>query len=63
MFWFYEAVGAYLGGVLGVESQIVQSEYDPLADPVMLQDKLDIALFVVCLLCSLTASFPVNSRL
>lgn len=43
MFWFYEAVGAYLGGVLGVEPQIVQSEYDPLADPVMLQDKLDIA--------------------
>lgn len=42
MFWFYEAVGAYLSRVLGVETDIVQSEYDPLEDPVMLQ-QLDIA--------------------
>lgn len=43
MFWFYEAVGAYLGRVLAVETHIVQSQYDPLSDPVMLQDQLDIA--------------------
>lgn len=43
MFWFYEAVGAYLSRVLGVETDIVQSEYDPLEDPVMLQEQLDIA--------------------
>lgn len=42
MFWFYEAVGAYLSRVLGIETDIVQSEYDPLEDPVMLQ-QLDIA--------------------
>ncbi len=43
MFWFYEAVGAYLGRVLGVETQIVQSQFEPLEDPVMLQDQLDVA--------------------
>jgi len=34
MFWFYEAVGAYLGRVLGVETQLVQSPYEPLKDPI-----------------------------
>lgn len=43
MFWFYEAVGAYIGRVLGVEIQIVQSQYEPLEDPLMLQDQLDLA--------------------
>ncbi len=43
MFGFYEAVGAYLGRVLGLEPQLVQSQYDPLEDPMMLQDQLDIA--------------------
>lgn len=43
MFAFYEAVGAYLNRVLGVETQVMQSQYDPLEDPMMLQDQLDIA--------------------
>ena len=43
MFGFYQAVGAYLGRVLGIETQIVQSHFDPLHDPVMQQDQLDIA--------------------
>ena len=43
MFWFYKAVAAYLSRVLGVETHIVQSRYDPLSDPVMLQDQLDVA--------------------
>lgn len=43
LFWFYQAVGAYLGRVLGVETQIVQSEYNPLEDPIILQDQLDMA--------------------
>lgn len=43
MFWFYKAVGVYLGRVLGIETDIVQSQYDPLSDPAMLQDQLDIA--------------------
>jgi len=42
MFWFYSAVGAYQS-VLGVETDIVQSQCDPVSDPVMLQDQLDIA--------------------
>ncbi|HAA28774.1 MAG TPA: phosphate ABC transporter substrate-binding protein [Cyanobacteria bacterium UBA8553] len=43
MFGFYEAVGAYLSRVVGIETQLVQSQYDPLEDPMMLQDQLDIA--------------------
>ena len=43
MFGFYEAVGAYISRVLGVETQLMQSQYDPLEDPMMLQDQLDIA--------------------
>lgn len=43
MFWFYEAVGASLSRILGVETQIVQSQYDPLEDPVLRQDRVDIA--------------------
>ncbi len=43
MFWFYQAVAAYLGRVFGVETEIVQSQCDSLSDPIILQDKLDIA--------------------
>jgi phosphonate transport system substrate-binding protein len=43
MFEFYEAVGAYLSRVLGIETQLVQNQYDPLDDPMMLDDRLDIA--------------------
>ncbi len=43
MFGFYEAVAAYLGRVLEIETELVQSQYDPLEDPILLQDQLDIA--------------------
>lgn len=43
MFWFYQAVAGYLGRVFGVETDIVQSEYDPLSDPMLMEDRLDIA--------------------
>jgi phosphonate transport system substrate-binding protein len=43
MFWFYSAVGAYLSRVLEIETDIVQSPEDPLKDPLLLQDRLDIA--------------------
>ena len=43
MFWFYKAVGAYLSRVFGADTHIVQSQGEPLTDPVMLQDRLDIA--------------------
>ncbi|MBW4575824.1 MAG: PhnD/SsuA/transferrin family substrate-binding protein [Aphanothece sp. CMT-3BRIN-NPC111] len=43
MFWFYEAVAAYLGRVFNLETHILQSDYDPLEDLVLLEDKLDIA--------------------
>jgi phosphonate transport system substrate-binding protein len=43
MFWFYQAVGAYLGRVFEVETQITQSQYDPLVDPMLLEDQVDVA--------------------
>lgn len=43
MFWFYKTVALYLGRVLDVETQITQSQFEPLSDPVMRQDRLDIA--------------------
>ena len=43
MFGFYEAVAAYLSRVFNLETQLIQSQYDPLEDPMLLQDKLDIA--------------------
>lgn len=43
MFWFYQAVATYLGRVFGVETQIVQGQYEVLSDPLMLQDQVDIA--------------------
>ena len=42
-FAFYEAILAYLGRVLGVETQLHQGECDPLEDPLLLQDQLDLA--------------------
>jgi len=43
MFWFYQGVATYLGQILGVETEITQSQYDPLQDPMMLQDQIDMA--------------------
>lgn len=43
MFSFYEAVAAYLSRVFNLDTQLIQSQYDPLEDPMLLQDKLDIA--------------------
>ncbi|HEY9813576.1 MAG TPA: PhnD/SsuA/transferrin family substrate-binding protein, partial [Candidatus Sericytochromatia bacterium] len=43
MFWFYKAVGAYLERVFDLETQIVQSFADPLSDPVLLDEQLEIA--------------------
>ncbi|MBD1865102.1 MULTISPECIES: phosphate/phosphite/phosphonate ABC transporter substrate-binding protein [Trichocoleus] len=43
LFWFYQAVIAYLERSLDIEICLVQAEYDPLADPALLQDQLDIA--------------------
>lgn len=43
MFWFYEAVGAYLSRVLNVEVDIIQSPNEALKDPLLLEDRLDIA--------------------
>jgi len=43
MFWFYSEVGAYLGRVLGIETQLEQSQCDLLADPILQHDQLDLA--------------------
>ena len=40
---FYKAVLIYLSRVLGVETQIIQGECDPLDDSMLLQDQLDLA--------------------
>ncbi len=42
-FGFYKAVVVYLGRVLQVETQLHQGECDPLEDPLLLQDQLDLA--------------------
>jgi len=42
-FGFYQAIAAYLGRVLKVETQLQQSEYDPLKDPLLFQDQIDLA--------------------
>lgn len=43
MFGFYEAVAAYLSRKFHLKTQLVQSQYDPLEDPMLLHDQLDIA--------------------
>ncbi|MBW4487652.1 MAG: PhnD/SsuA/transferrin family substrate-binding protein [Trichocoleus desertorum ATA4-8-CV12] len=43
MFWFYQAIAAYLGRRLAVETEISQAEFDPLEDPLLLHDQLDLA--------------------
>ncbi|MCC5636586.1 PhnD/SsuA/transferrin family substrate-binding protein [Nostoc sp. CHAB 5844] len=42
-FWFYEAIVAYLGRVLKVETQLQASKHDPLEDPILLTNQLDLA--------------------
>lgn len=42
MFWFYTATAAYLNRVFGIKTQLVQSELDPLLDPQLLEDRLDL---------------------
>lgn len=43
LFWFYSAVAAGWERALGQSIQIRQSQIDPLADPLLLQDQCDIA--------------------
>ncbi len=43
MFWIYEAVATFLGRRLGIQVQICQSCFDPLEDPMVLADSLDVA--------------------
>jgi phosphonate transport system substrate-binding protein len=42
-FSFYEAILAYLGRLLGVETEFQQGECDPLEDPLLFLDQLDLA--------------------
>ncbi|MFQ4141299.1 phosphate/phosphite/phosphonate ABC transporter substrate-binding protein [Chlorogloeopsis sp. ULAP02] len=41
-FGFYQAITAYLGRVLGLETQLYQGECDPLEDPLLMQDRIDL---------------------
>lgn len=60
MFGFYEEVAAYLSRVFNLETQLVQSQHDPLEDPMLLQDQLDIAF-----ICGLPFAlhYQVNNQL
>ncbi|MBH8551409.1 PhnD/SsuA/transferrin family substrate-binding protein [Nostocaceae cyanobacterium CENA357] len=40
---FYQAIAAYLGRVLEIETQLHQGECDPLKDPLLFQDQIDLA--------------------
>jgi phosphonate transport system substrate-binding protein len=42
-FWLYEAVATQLGQALSVETQLWQSEVDPLDDPLLQQNQWDLA--------------------
>jgi phosphonate transport system substrate-binding protein len=42
-FWFYEAIAAYLSRVLAIDTQLTQSQFDPLDDPALLHQQLDLA--------------------
>jgi phosphonate transport system substrate-binding protein len=42
-FEFYQAIATYLGRVLKVEFQLQQGECDPLEDPLLFQDQIDLA--------------------
>ncbi|KAF3889947.1 PhnD/SsuA/transferrin family substrate-binding protein [Tolypothrix bouteillei VB521301] len=43
LFHFYQAVVAYAGRVLGVATQLHQGECDPLDDPLLVENQLDLA--------------------
>lgn len=43
MYWFYSAVGAYLSRALAIEVETVQGLDNPLNDPLLAEDRLDIA--------------------
>jgi phosphonate transport system substrate-binding protein len=45
-FWFYQAVAHYLARVLTIDVQIVQGQCDPLNDPLLLDDQVE--MVIVC---------------
>jgi phosphonate transport system substrate-binding protein len=42
-FWFYASVTAYLQRILPIEIELTQADHDPLDDPLLLDDRLDLA--------------------
>lgn len=42
-FWFYKEVAAYLSRSLAIDTQITQSQFDPLDDPTLLQQQFELA--------------------
>lgn len=55
---FYQAIAAYLGRVLQVEIQIEPGKCDPLEDPLLFQDKLDLAFICGLPLTRYSQRFP-----
>lgn len=41
LFWFYQAIGTYWERSLSIQVSITQSQYDPLDDPLLLNDQWD----------------------
>jgi len=42
-FWFYQAVAAHLQQILGIQVQLTESRFDPLDDPDLINDRIDLA--------------------
>ena len=57
-FSFYKEIVGYLGRVLEIETQLHQGECDPLEDPLLLQDKLDLAFICGLPLIRYSGSVP-----
>jgi phosphonate transport system substrate-binding protein len=43
LFWFYEAICTALSRAIGAQSTLVQSAYDPVEDPALQADEVDLA--------------------
>ncbi len=60
-FRFYQAIAAYLGQILQLEVQLQQGKYDPLEDPLLFQDQIDLAF--ICGLPLIRYSQKVSNQL
>src|SRR5437763_9207142 len=43
LFWFYEAISAAIARAFGTEAELVEGTFDPLEDPAIQRDEIDLA--------------------